>query len=217
MAPRSEWIGSTRYAWVPRAQQYRDQRTGRFVSRATVRQVLDRRLDAESRRVQDLARQLQRGEITGREWQAQMRNAVKDVQLASTALAKGGWAQMTAADYGRAGQRVREQYAYLQRFAQAIEAGLPLDGRFMRRAQMYAQAGRRIFHLTERGEMRAQGFDQERNVRYAGDSCAGCIAAEAAGWVEIGSLVPIGERECLSNCRCRLAFRRSTSVERAAA
>jgi hypothetical protein len=144
-----------------------------------------------------------------------MREAVKDANLYSAAAARGGWAQMTPADFGRVGRAVRDQYAYLDRFAADIadeDNPLVLDGRFLARAALYAGSGRKLFHEIERDEM----LDARRGARAQRDRPIGrelhrrngsCEAETARGWVAVGALVPIGGRKCKGNCKCRIEYR----------
>ncbi|HEU4564134.1 MAG TPA: hypothetical protein VFS05_05785 [Gemmatimonadaceae bacterium] len=207
----------SRYAYNAEANRYVNRATGRFVARAEIRRAIDAALDNAGRRTRALAEQLRAREITLREWQLEMREVVKSVQLYSAAAAKGGWAELTSQDTGRVGQMVRQQYAYLQRFAEQIERGQqPLDGRFARRAMLYAQAGRAAYHLTEREEMRARGFDREANILAASDHCDLCVSETERGPVPIGSLIPIGQRTCMVNCRCRIRYLNSRTGEIAA-
>lgn len=207
-----------RYGWNARAGRYIDRR-GRFVSRQRVRLALDGALDAAEREVLQLADQLRNRQISLRAWELAMREQVKNISLYSATAAKGGWAQMSQADYGRVGQHVREQYEYLRRFGRQIASGeQPLDGRFANRMRMYAREGRALFHRTEEAEARIRGMVEKRNIRYPGDSCDGCLAAERAGWIAIDSdeVPEIGSRTCRSNCRCRWEFRSAQEAAEAA-
>lgn len=202
MSPRQ--VGGFQYN--VRAARYVDPR-GRFVPREQVRRALDAAIDASGRRVRALSDGLRSGGVTLDEWHLAMRSEVKAVHLYNAAAAKGGWGQMTPADYGRVGAVVRGQYAYLDRFAGEIAAGAQaLDGRMLQRAEMYAQAGRRTYEDANRLEQRARGMARERNVLGVADHCAGCLAASAMGWVPIGTLPPVGARDCLTKCRCRLEY-----------
>ena len=190
---------------------------GPFVPRVSIRRDIDRTLAAADQTSRALAEQLRARAISLERWQREMRALVKATHLANAAAARGGWAQLTPADLGRVGQIVRGEYAYLQRFATDIAAGRAfLDGRFLRRVELYVEAGRKTFHAIERAEMRARGFDEEKNLLGAADHCAGCLAATAAGWAPIGSLAPIGTRDCLARCRCRLVYRNGVTGQWAA-
>jgi hypothetical protein len=181
---------------------------GQFVSGAVVRAELDAFLDRTEKDILAVTEALRAGRISLSDWQLAMEKAVKGVHVASAALAKGGWAQVTQADLGRAGQKIRAQYGYLRNFAADIASGKQrLDGTLARRAALYVQAGRNTYHAVEQREMRARGMVEERNLLSPGDSCPGCLAADALGWVELGTLPEIGTRDCTMNCRCRIAYR----------
>jgi hypothetical protein len=180
---------------------------GQFVSFEQIRLYLDATLDTSEQKVLSLARSLQSGKITLQEWQLGMRDTLKSIHLASSALAKGGWAQMSQADYGRVGFRLKEQYAYLEKFAKQIENGYLLDGRFLNRVQLYAQSGRLTYHMVQRSEMLIRGMTEEQNILGAADHCSECVSETARGWVPIGDLVLVGQRICMTNCRCHVGFR----------
>lgn len=155
-----------------------------------------------------LSNELAANRITIQWWQREMRTALKNAHIYSAAAARGGFAQMGNAEYGQVGQRLRQQYRYLDRFAREIEEGLPLDGRFMSRTELYAQSGRATFHEHDAEVQADAGMEFERSIISSGaDNCQGCVDEAERGWVEIGSLRPIGTRDCLSRCLCTMEYR----------
>lgn len=205
--PRQRILGDdSTYRWNEIAGRYINQ-SGNFVSFADVRSYLDEVLDRHERKIMGLSSALREGSINVQQWQAGMKDALKDLHLVSGALARGGWAQMSQADYGRVGNQLRFQYERLAKFAQQIERGLPFDGRFIRRTQLYAQSGRVSYTAALRQEMALRGYTEEQSVLAAADHCSECVAEADKGWVKIGTLINIGERICKSNCRCHLEFR----------
>jgi hypothetical protein len=199
------------FTWDAPSGRYRGA-GGRYVTHAQVRAWLDAALDSAGERMAALSTQLQSGAIDLITWQIRMAREVKNVQLYSAAAAKGGWAQLSLADLGRVGQSVRAQLEYLNDFAREIRTGKQALSGILGRVRLYAQSGRPTYHRTERAEMQVRGYDQERSVRYAGDSCVGCVREAAREWVPIGALVPVGQRTCRSNCRCMVAYRKSNDV-----
>lgn len=188
---------------------------GRILSQATVREALDAYVDASENVTKVLADLLRNQQISLADWQLQMRAHIKDVHLAAAAAQRGGWQNMTQADFGRVGQRIRIQYEYLDNFAKQIADGTqPLDGRFLVRAQMYTDASIATYDRFEVNAFRLAGFDEESNVLEPGVvHCGGCLNETARGWVPTGTLVPIGERTCLTRCRCGKIYRSSTTGE----
>lgn len=209
--------------WDRERGRYRDAR-GRFVSRETVRLVIDETLEHHGRAVRGLAEDFRAKRITRAEWELGMRSAIRESALYNAAAARGGWGELGPREYGRIGQHVRQQLGYFERFAREVARGqrtgrAMLDGRFLARAMLYVQSARRLYHEIDRLEMERRGFDRERNVRFRGDSCAGeigCIEQSRRGWVAIGTLRPVGTRTCLGHCRCRIRYRKSATGEVAA-
>jgi hypothetical protein len=108
--------------WNPTLARYIDS-NGRIVSTQRVRAELDRSIDAMKLDVRTLAAELRAGRISLSTWEREMRVIVKDTHILSVAGARGGWAQLGQAEYGRIGSIVREQYDYLYRFALDIQSG----------------------------------------------------------------------------------------------
>jgi hypothetical protein len=194
------------YTWDHATGQYRTA-SGKFVARTKVRAYIDKVLDQEMRNAKELALGLRNGDISLEAWRSSMRDLIKNVHLYDAAAAKGGWGQLTADDYGRIGAIVKKEYQFLERFARGIANGkVPLDGRVVQRAMMYAEAGRDTYHQVERATMAKAGFRFERNVLHPADHCGDCLGETAKGAVPIGTLIPIGRRQCLRRCRCTLTY-----------
>lgn len=196
------------YEWSATAARYRDPRTGRFVTRSAIRRGLDDIIQRSQNRITAFSDELRDGVIDLAQWQTAMREEIKETQLAAEALLRGGWKQMTAADYGRAGQRIREQYEYLDGFTAGLRDGVVrTDGSFFVRARMYAAAARVGFHDAQGEQLEALGYTEEKNVLHPAEHCEECVDQTAAGWVPINTLVPIGSRQCLGNDRCSMNYR----------
>lgn len=200
------------FRWNATSQRYIGP-DGRFVARERIRLALDQAVAKKTAEMKSLATDLRAGRVSVDAWAARTRELVKDVNLYSSAAARGGWAQMTATDYGNVGQAVKVQYKYLDRFAGEIAAGLPLDGRFLARVMMYAKSGRTLYAETISRAMGDAGFDEEKNKLGEADHCEGpgsCVEQWRRGWVPRGELVPIGQRLCRGNCECFIQYRRSS-------
>lgn len=203
------------YRWNPTLKRYIAP-NGRIVSAAQVRSALDDALRAMDGKARDLAAQLRSGAISLASFEREMRTLIKDVQLYGAAAAAGGWAQLDQSALGRVGSLTRIQYDYLHGFVQDVATGTQrLDGTLTVRASLYAQQGRRTFYKQMAVEMEEIGHDEERSIRHASDSCDGCIDAADQGWQPIGTLPEIGERDCLSRCKCTKEYRSSTTGDRA--
>lgn len=204
------------FRFSPSAGRYRGP-NGRFLPSQRVRALIDRTLDTHTRAVADLTEQFRAREITLGQWEQAMRVELKHIHLYSGMAALGGRAQLTQADFGRIGQRLRMEYRWLTQLADEIQAGRKaVDGRVTNSARHFAQAGRGSFHAIERQEMLARGFDLEENVLGRAEHCEDCLTETARGRVPIGSLSLITTRRCKGNDRCRFRFTNSLTGEVAA-
>lgn len=227
-APRSLRVDE--YVYDSRSHRYRSVQSGRYVSWQEVRNMLDRSLrEAEGNMVR-LSEQLRNRQISLAQWQLGIRDQIKTIHITSYALERGGWQNMTPADYARIGRLLHNpsaktpdewgQYQYLRRFAKDIESGKALDGHFLQRVKLYAQSGRQTYHRAEHLLMRSLGFDQERSLLNPADHCTdqegprgGCVEQAELGWQELGTMTPIGKRNCLANDRCSVGYRKSRTGE----
>ena len=203
------------YRWQPNAGasgRYQDARSGRFVPAATVRRELDVYLDGPDP-AKALAEALRARQVSLADWEIAMRRHVKNVHLTAIATERGGWANMRPQDYGRAGQIIREQYAYLRNFGRDIAAGRQrLDGTLGVRASMYTQAGRTSFYKSKQANLAGGGLDMVRSIRHARDSCPECIDLDGK-WFRLGDpayKLP-GQRICLTRCHCSEEYGRQTA------
>jgi hypothetical protein len=195
------------YAWDAGTARYRGP-SGRFVPDSQAREALDAVIDVQAQQLRTLTERMLNGQIALSEWQRQAMQAIKMAHLDGLALARGGWQQLDQADFGWVGQRIRQQYSYLANFAQQLADGTqPAGSGAVARAAMYAEAGRSTHREAQRRLAKDRGMEQERNFLHSADHCPGCLSETARGWVELGTLVPVGSRSCLSRCRCTLSYR----------
>jgi hypothetical protein len=168
-----------------------------------VRSELDAYLAASDDVVAALAGQLRDRAISLADWELAMRAEIKRTHLNAIAMQRGGWANMTPADYGRAGQIIREQYGFLKNFAADILSGKQrLDGTLARRMKLYVDAGRNSFYKSLHANRKPQ-ITHVMSIRTARDSCKDCIELDRK-WFRIGDpryLLP-GRRQCNHNCQC---------------
>lgn len=206
MNPRNQ------YRWNDKAGRYVNRRTGRFVAFSEVQEALNTAIENGAKAMRELSKDLKDRKIDLATWQTEMMKEIKMTHLNSAAAAKGGWAQMTQADYGRVGGIVTREYRYLRNFAKQIASGeQKLDGRFLMRAEQYIKAGRETYHRTLAAEQEKRGYDEERSVLNPADHCPDCVLEAAKGWQKMGLMIVIGKRQCRHNCRCSRQARNSST------
>jgi hypothetical protein len=197
-----------------RAGRYR-LATGRFLSATGLERILEGQIAATGANMRADAEALQRGAINLAEWQISMERRVKSLHLLSAAMEHGGFSRLSRADLFWIEGEVRRQYAFLADFARQIKnRKQALDGRFLARVSLYAEAGRSTEREAGRRLARLAGAVEERRILGAADHCKTCVGEARKGWRPLGELKRIGESECRTRCRCSWATR--TAEERAA-
>jgi hypothetical protein len=150
-----------------------------------------------------LAGRWRAGTLNDSDFRLAMAQAIKRGHVAAAAVAAGGKANLTPADLGAVGSKLRKEYTYLDKFVRGVDdpAGY---GNAAARAAMYGSAIAATYEDGRRRVMRAGGATLERRVLGAtADSCAECIAYAALGWQPAGTLPGVGEAcSCLSRCHC---------------
>jgi hypothetical protein len=149
-----------------------------------------------------LTEQLRDGRISLPEWAIRFRQEIKAGHSLTYTLARGGRAQMSAADWGRVGRLTRFHLGALDRYtSQLANGGLINFGR----VRMYAAAIRNTFENAGRSiRLLDEQMPWARWIRTADESCPGCLAQASMPPRRLEDIPPIGSQECAANCRCYL-------------
>lgn len=192
------------------AGMYLDIATDDFIPYSVVRGVLDLVIDGQAVAMNTLSQQLIDGTITTAEWQAGMAENIIDLHIDAVVSARGGLEQMTAADWQQVNEAIREQMEYLDNFASQIRDGKQgLNGQVLVRSDMYADAARGTFEETRTGVRQSEGMQEERRYTEEGvEHCDGCLEQAGLQWQPIGTLLPIGDADCLTRCHCTKKYRK---------
>lgn len=196
-------VGLLSYAWDDRLRNYVDlsQRPPRMVKRAVITDLLRTVVDGAERRMGLLGRMFAAGEITGRQFYELMTREVKLATNVSTALAKGGWHNVTFSDWGANGAQLRGEYGRLRDFAQAVARGELSPAQIEARAKLYANTAYGRYWEIEQAGQQARGMKLERLLTARDDKvCSICVAEAKRGWQPIGTWrIPLH-----AGCRCAL-------------
>ena len=163
------------------------------------------KLGAELRR---FTRMLSDGSITLDQWQGSVREALKLVHVQAAIIGNGGRETMSAADWGRIGQRLRVEYAYLQGFANDLLGNRVSIAQSLARIQLYAQSVRGSFWEGTSIRQEKQGYSLMRRILDSqAKHCQDCLDYAARGMVPMGSVPLPGQRcACRANCRCSVKY-----------
>jgi len=189
--------------------RYRDEK-GRFLSQASVEKLVDARIDKLEASLKRFTRMLSNGNITLDQWEASVREAIKGAHIQAAIVGYGGKDQMGSGEYGRIGQRLRSEYAYLQGFAldlleQRVSAPMATA-----RVGLYAQSVRGSYWQGTELRKQQQGYGLMRRILDPqAQHCQDCIDHAARGLAPIGSLPMPGQRcACRARCKCRVEYLR---------
>ena len=212
--PRVNNILTPIYSWDIRASRYTNRATGQYVSFAEVRGALEAVISDVGTNMSMASYQLANRLISLATWERTMMAEIKTLHIASVASAKGGWAQITQADWVFISEEIRIQYEYLRNFSAELYSGKQkINGAFYIRTKLYSQAGRGTFEDTRRRVFKSKDFDMEMRVLGVADHCPGCLQQAKLKWKPLGSLHSIGEEECTTNCHCYFVFKNSSTGE----
>lgn len=196
------------YGWNPDAGRYFNLKTGKFVSFIDVRNALELNISVSQANMHTLTEKLIARTISLDQWQLGMMQEIKLAHVSAAAAARGGWAQMTPADWGAVGQQIRVQYDYLRNFAAEIASGKQLlNGSALVRADLYGQAARGTFEEMRRRMAELDDMEEEIRILGEADHCADCLSS-AGHWEPLGTLPRIGDSQCITHCHCRFRFRK---------
>jgi len=163
---------------------------------------------------------LRSGTLTVREVQLQGERALARLHLSAAIAAKGGVAQMAAADYSKVAAIVERELGYWRDLNMEIAAGRPLDGGVKASMRGFVSAAANTFHEVQQTEMAIRGFDLYANVlRDFARHCTGklgrpsCVQVTAAGFKPLGEHPERGRRGCHWNCKCWWIYKNSRTGE----
>lgn len=200
--------------------RYRSLADGRFVSRATINDLLDAQVSSAERRLGNLITATHEGRLSPSWFAETMRTELRRLHLQERALAVGGFDRLTQSDYGSIGRRLRDDYARVARMAQELQDGTATLPQALSRMQGYLGSARAEYYEAERRVLGETGRQwEERRILNAQESCGDCIDLAARGWQPSGTL-PLpgsGGTQCTVYCRCTMDRRevRQPEVARA--
>jgi len=181
---------------------------GRFLSARAVEALVDGRINKLGTELRRFTRMLADGSITLDQWQGSVREALKLVHVQAAIIGNGGRETMGAADWGRIGQRLRVEYAYLQNFANDLLGARVSTAQSLARIGLYAQSVRSTYWEGTTIRSEKQGYSLMRRILDGqAEHCQDCLDYAARGVVSIGSLPLPGQRcACRANCRCSVKY-----------
>lgn len=198
------------YQWNPDGMHYTE--GGRAVPNGQVQARALEYVDGVSREARHLAEAVLRESISLPEFEAQMRQLIKESHINMLRLGGGGREAVTSQYYGRSGAAIREQYRYLRGFVADLRSGRydGAPGQALARAQMYGRASYQEYWFARHYAAQAAGYLWKRRVLHATESCPDCVDQAGLGWVGIHDErvtgVRDGSTQCLVHCACDIDY-----------
>lgn len=177
--------------------------------RARFQTLLGRLSQLQQRKLRALGIDLGNADINTRRYVAEMTAEIEAEHTAAAAIFRGDLEDLTFDDSRVIRSRVNSELGFLSGLVIGWIGNTVTQGRLASRSQMYGAAVTGTFFATETESMRSEGFELYRNILHPADHCDGggsCIEQTNRGLVPIGTLIPIGSRLCLSNCKCSLEY-----------
>lgn len=194
------------FGWNAGAGRYVDLQTGRFVSREFVQAALEARFGEARATVQAYTEVLIAGETDIAGWQEAVMVELRRAHTQAAALGRGGWAQMTPADWGRTGSTLKQEYQFLADFA--AEINTLSEAQIRARINQYADHLQQSFWAGMTSAQGEAGLTEERRVLTPAEHCDDCRAYAEMGWQPLGSLPEPGVGSvCGAKCRCEKEYR----------
>lgn len=191
-----------------RSQRWRDSISGRFVANELVRNEMFKHSDATHATLESLTRELYAGDRSLSQWQVAVASELKDAHLAQSMFAVGGRSNMGFAEFGRVGQTLREQYGFLDKFAQEIAAGTVSEAQALARIAHYGDSCKQSYwneYIKKSGGLLdwILGAVDEQNC----DDCPRIAAGSPYTKETIPSSPADGATQCKGRCRCYVTRR----------
>ena len=206
-------LDQSSWSYDPRSGRYRGA-NGRFLSQSAIEALVDGRANKLGTLLRSLTKRLSDGAIDLAQWQESVRELLKLAHVQAAIIGHGGRDSMTASDWGRIGQGLREEYRYLENFARDLLAGRVSPPMAVARIGLYAQAIRKSYWQGTELRQGKQGYSMMRRILDPqAIHCDDCRIYASRGLVPIGSLPMPGQRcACRSNCKCRVEYKRGAGL-----
>jgi len=205
------------WAWNAAAGRYRDVATGRFITNAQAQVMIEESIAASGAAVDTMASLAAEGAMSSRGWLTAMREEIKREYIRQYTAGIGGVDRMTQRDWGSVGGMIRDQYRYLDGFAEQL--GQLSEAQIRARAQMYINSAREAYERAHGRVASKSGFASLVSwvVNPAAENCPDCLEYQAMGPQEAptGGGFPVGDSvtwpgsgstQCLTNCKCELTY-----------
>lgn len=196
------------YKWRPETRTFT--RGDKTVSRDKLKKWVDLAVESSKAQLEEIAIQYRTGKINLAQFRISTGGELKRLHSSMAMMANGGRNAISTKGWARTGAKLRSEFAYLNSFRAALLGKEPslLGDDFVERVKMYADAGYAQYENQVRGREKDAGVKRARRVKVGDDTtCPGCNRAATEDFLPINDVLPIGDADCLSRCRCHIEYK----------
>lgn len=197
------------YGFDSRTGQYFDEKR-RFVSRATVEADVIANGNQSASRLKALVRMASSGLIDAETLEKRMQLELKRSVLQYASAGAGGADRLTASDYGKAGNSLRNMYGRLNNFVSDLSEGKLTLAQALARAEQYSWKAQESFYFSRQWADRSAGKNQARRwLGFSTKHCSECLSYSTGGqWRLFDEVVPnCVNCSCGGRCKCNYQVR----------
>jgi hypothetical protein len=189
-------------------------RKNEFIGAACVRELMRDYYDSRKADAREINRKLFDREISVGDWEVRQAELIKKVFIQAYKIGNpqlGSNRSTDPSDYGRIGNKLKDQYGYLRNFSGEILEGKLSESQINARVDQYLDAANWAYEEGRRLTHARGGWPWEKRVMSPmAEHCSSCPGYAALGWQKIKSLPAIGTQcECRSKDKCHFEYSKS--------
>lgn len=183
-------------------------KNGRFISFSEVEGLMSVEQRELEGKLERLTQQMIDGKLTLPDWENQFADTLKRSHIRMTILTQGGQQRTGLSAYAIAGRNLREEYKFLNNFANQLSEGEVSEKQALNRSRLYARSVISTFHEGYHFNRSKEGFTvAKRELSLTANHCKDCPSYVTNGYVSIEKVVPKGRNcQCRGRCRCQVSY-----------
>lgn len=166
------------FLYIDDLHNWRNLRTGRMVSGAVIQAEVEAHTVASQNLLEELTRRLFSGEIDTARWKMATASELKNAHIAYSMFGAGGRDNMTQASWGRVGGTLKDEFKWLQSFADDIATKNISEAQALARVKQYGNSASQSYWREYCAEQSTEANDPDlplltHRPRDGGTQCRG--------------------------------------------
>jgi hypothetical protein len=152
------------------------------------------------------------GRIGFDQWQDEMIRDLRNSHFRMAQAGAGGAPRLTPEHLRRLRNNLRQELEYFQQFADDLADGRISEKMALFRAGRYGYSSGSSYYDAEQAN-HGDGWLARRRLDPLADHCPDCPGLATGGWVPASEVVPVGMQcVCRGNCRCTVEYKQARFV-----